>query len=116
MGHAARGVSLVGLGGITVFLGLKAHKTYAWQIDANLGGSLTWTRMKETSAGASGGWDETRRQSVTASLNVQPVRILSVKLQYDLVRSEVDASTVGSETGRRWKTDHDLRLRLLIRA
>ncbi len=35
LGHAARTGAVVGLGGITAFLGLKAHKTYAWEIDTS---------------------------------------------------------------------------------
>jgi len=35
MGHAARGVVFVGLGGTAVLLATKANKTYAWAIDAN---------------------------------------------------------------------------------
>jgi len=35
LGHAARAGAVVGLGGVTAFLGLKAQKTYAWEIDTN---------------------------------------------------------------------------------
>jgi len=34
LGHAARGTALVGLGGVAALLSVKAHKTYAWGIDA----------------------------------------------------------------------------------
>ena len=34
LGHAARGAVLLGLGGTAVVLSIKAHKTYAWVIDA----------------------------------------------------------------------------------
>ncbi len=33
LGNAARGATLVGMGGITAFLGVKAHGTVAWEID-----------------------------------------------------------------------------------
>ncbi len=33
LGHAARGAALVGMGGVTAFLGVKAHGTVAWEID-----------------------------------------------------------------------------------
>ncbi len=33
MGHAARGAALLGLGGVTTFLTVKAYDTYAWEID-----------------------------------------------------------------------------------
>ena len=35
LGHAARGVALLGLGGTAGLLALKAHKTYAWVIEAD---------------------------------------------------------------------------------
>jgi hypothetical protein len=83
-----------------------------WQLDASLGGSLTWNRTKDVSSGATGGWDVTREQSLTAQLSLQPWRILSLKVQYWLNRSESgqDAS------GKVWEIDHDLRLRFQIRA
>ncbi len=31
--HAARGAALAGMGGVTAFLGVKAHGTVAWEID-----------------------------------------------------------------------------------
>jgi electron transport complex protein RnfB len=34
LGHAARGTVLLGLGGTAAVLSIKAHKTYAWVIDA----------------------------------------------------------------------------------
>ena len=33
LGHAARAGAVVGLGGVTALLGIKANKTYAWEID-----------------------------------------------------------------------------------
>ncbi len=33
LGHAARGAALVGMGGVTAFLTVKAHGTVAWEID-----------------------------------------------------------------------------------
>ncbi len=35
LGHATRGAALLGMGGVTALLTVKAHKTYAWEIDAN---------------------------------------------------------------------------------
>jgi len=35
IGHAARGAALVGMGGMTAFLGVKARATDAWAIDTN---------------------------------------------------------------------------------
>ncbi len=35
LGHAARGAALVGMGGVTAYLTVKAHDTYAWEIDPN---------------------------------------------------------------------------------
>jgi hypothetical protein len=83
-----------------------------WQLDASLGGSLTWNRTKDISPGTTGGWDVTREQSLTAQLSLQPWRILSLKVQYWLTRFEnrQDAS------GKVWEIDHDLRLRFQIRA
>ena len=34
-GHAARGAALLGMGGVTAFLTVKAQKTYAWEINAD---------------------------------------------------------------------------------
>ena len=36
IGHTARGTAFLGLAGMTGFLSLKAHKTYAWEIDTSL--------------------------------------------------------------------------------
>jgi electron transport complex protein RnfB len=33
LGHAARGTALLGLGGLTGLLSIKAYKTYAWSVD-----------------------------------------------------------------------------------
>ncbi len=33
LSHVARGATLVGMGGVTAFLGVKAHGTVAWEID-----------------------------------------------------------------------------------
>lgn len=97
----------------------QARVTYRrtrWHLDTSLGGSLTWTRTKDSSVGAVSGWDELRRQSVTVSLSVRPIKIATFKLQYDFCRSETGPDLAGSSTKRGWKSDHDLRLRLLIRA
>ncbi len=87
-----------------------------WQLDASLGGSLTWVRTQDTSVGASRCWAERRRQSVTATLSARPLRLLSVKVQFGLNRSEVEPQTIATGTRSRWETDPDLRLRLQIRA
>jgi len=83
-----------------------------WQLDASLGGSLQWTRTKDTSPGAPGGWQEDRSQTLSASLNVHPVPILSLKIEYLLNRSESSASTTAGAS----ETDHDIRVRLQLRA
>jgi hypothetical protein len=106
------------LGDLTYLWNPQARVTWRrtrWQLDANLGGSLAWTRTKDTSVGVAGTWEVVRRQSINASLSARPVRVLTVKLQYDLSRSERDAEARASGSGRRWEIDHDLRLRLLVR-
>jgi hypothetical protein len=84
-----------------------------WQIDANLGGSLTWTRTKDTSVGANRDWSVLRKQSLNTTLSLKPIRVLSVRIQYGFGRSEVAKDPEG---GTKWIADHDLRLRFLVRA
>ena len=87
-----------------------------WQVDATLGGSLSWTRTKDRSLAIADQWNVLRRQSLNASLSAQPVRILTVKLQYDFNRSERDPNAPEAGLVGRWEIDHDLRLRLMVRA
>jgi len=78
-----------------------------WQLDANLGGSLTWSSAEDRSPGVTAGSDNSRKQALTATVSVRPQRNFSVKLQYGWSRSRDD--------GAAWITDHDIRLRLQIR-
>ncbi|MBU1699938.1 MAG: hypothetical protein KJ970_13970 [Candidatus Eisenbacteria bacterium] len=79
-----------------------------WRLDASLSGGVTWTRTKDIFAGAGDDWETLMKQSVTSSLSFHPAQTLAVKIQYVLSRSERVAED--------WETDHDLRIRLQIRA
>jgi len=83
-----------------------------WQMDASLAGSLNWTRTKDTSRGSAGDWVQNRNQSLTASLNIHPYKILSLKLEYLVNRSEIPLPAAGGL----WETDHDVRVRVQVRA
>ncbi|MCK4305723.1 MAG: hypothetical protein KAY24_15905 [Candidatus Eisenbacteria sp.] len=85
-----------------------------WQLDTSLGISLSWGRSKDTSPGVDHRWTQTSRHALLTSLSFQPVKILNVKLQY--VASGSRTELEGSLSSDRWDIDHDLRLRLLIRA
>ena len=84
-----------------------------WQLDASLGGSLSWERTRDISIGAADGWHETRRQTVSAALSAHPFSIMSTKLEYSLSRSVIPESGAG---GSSRETDHDIRIRIQIRA
>ncbi|MBN2172101.1 MAG: hypothetical protein JW819_12350 [Candidatus Krumholzibacteriota bacterium] len=83
-----------------------------WRLDASLGGSLGWTRRRDLAPGPDGPWSRTREQALTATLSVQPWRILSVRIQYVLERTR----DLPGESGASWRTDQDLRLRVQVRA
>jgi hypothetical protein len=79
-----------------------------WQLDATLAGSLTWNRVKDTSVGSMVDWDTIRSQVLTTSLSIHPTKILTVKMEYSVNRAETSAKL--------WETNHDLRVRLQLRA
>lgn len=83
-----------------------------WRLDASLGGSLGWTRRRDLAPGADGPWSRTREQALTATLSVQPWRILTVRVQYVLERTR----DLPGGSGADWRTDQDLRLRVQVRA
>jgi hypothetical protein len=124
-------------GDLTHRLNPQARVTWRrsrWQLDATLGGGLTWTRTKGTSVGTSGGWIESRQQSLNASLSMQPLRLLTLKVDYELARSgggsvsSADSSERGVVAAQRlwmatgptalsrWRTEQEIRVRLLLRA
>ncbi len=84
-----------------------------WQTDASLGGSVNWRRARDLSTGAAAATETRVERSMIASGSVQPVRVLTLKLRYSwsLVTEEPIG---GSSEGRR--TDHDVRITLLLRA
>ncbi|MCP4547608.1 MAG: hypothetical protein GY835_14205 [bacterium] len=81
-----------------------------WRLDANLGATLSWLDREDTSLGAPGGWLTDRQQTLSFSLDVNPHRILFLKVQYMLGRSQSDLTADSV-----WDTNHDLRIRLQIR-
>jgi hypothetical protein len=86
-----------------------------WQMDASIGGAMSWSKSADISIGATGDTNETRRQSVTTSLSIHPFKVLSVKLDYALGRSKSESTRSGIRIRDDWEADHDLRLRLQIR-
>ncbi len=86
-----------------------------WKLDAALGAALSWTRTKDSSRGSESVWDVTRRRTVSTSLSIQPHSVITLKLNYSLGRAET-ATNVAVGSPKRWETEHDLRLRLQIRA
>jgi hypothetical protein len=86
-----------------------------WQLDATLGGSLTWERSEDVSVGATESVKKTRRQALTTSLSVRPLPVATLKLEYGLNRNEVGPATENPAPAPGWETSHDLRLRLQFR-
>jgi len=87
-----------------------------WRLDASVGGSLSWARSEDISSGAGGPGSETKRQSLTTSLSIQPVKILSIKLDYGLSRNKLQSDEAGADPSDDWRTEHNFRLRIQIRA
>ncbi len=79
-----------------------------WQTDAGLGASLDWTRTWDASVGATSPWSESRRQTLTTTLSLQPFKLFSIKALYELNRSR-------SPSGANWRAGQNLRIRLLVR-
>ena len=86
-----------------------------WHMDATLGGALSWTRTRDRSPGESGTWSEERRQTLSASLNMHPASIFTLKVEYGLHRL-MDEINSAPDSNAAWKTSHDLRIRLQIQA
>jgi hypothetical protein len=84
-----------------------------WQLDASVGGALVWIRSKDMSYGSGGEWTQNKRQSLTTSLSVHPLRILFLKLDYALSRSRLEKDA-GPGALDEWETEHNLRLRIQI--
>ncbi len=125
------------IGDLTHRLNPQARLTWRrsrWQLDATVGGGLTWIRTKDTSTGATGGWNEARQQSLNASLSMRPATLLTIKVNYELTRSGGGRVSVGDSSALavgtaprawvaagavsspRWRTEQEIRIRLLLRA
>ncbi|MFH1679489.1 MAG: hypothetical protein ABIH26_02450 [Candidatus Eisenbacteria bacterium] len=97
-------------------LGQITLRRALWRLDATLGGSLSWTRSEDLSGGASADRAESRRQTVSVSVSAHPHRVLTVKLDYSLGRSEADVDARPEARSDGWSTEHDFRIRVQLRA
>jgi hypothetical protein len=126
--------------GILTYLSLQARRSKLWdgnvgtrsnlwnprvrltlrrdfmRLDASLGISYTVTDSEDISNPATGEKTDGQGLSVTPSISIQPMRILSIKLQYALNHTLPEGTPgSGGSDGREWSTSHDLKLRLTIR-